>query len=122
MIQAGAAQSFVEGEFGGPVSVEQVSLTSTSSAARFLQNDPERLSLTFINLGSYTGYLLFDNTVSATKGIAINGSGGFVNMDVRADQMLPTREWWVVSPDGNTAMLAVYTRRYTYTEPQPVAV
>lgn len=119
MIQVGAAQAFVEGEFGGPVDVLQATLTSASSPQKFVDNDPERLSLTFINLGGYTAYLFIDQTVSDTKGIAVNATGGFLNVDVRADQMLPTREWWVVSPDGSTAMLAIWTRRYSYTTPAP---
>jgi hypothetical protein len=115
MVQVGAAQAFVEGEFGGPVNVGLAELQSSPTSQRFLLNDPERLSVTFVNLGIYTVYLMFDAEVSATRGIAINASGGFVNMDVRTDQMLPTREWWVISPTGYSDMIAIYTKRYSYT-------
>jgi hypothetical protein len=114
VIQVGAAQAYVEAEFGGPVDILQTVVATGAAASRILQNNPERLSVTFFNLGANDVYLLFDDSVSATKGIALQASGGAVNMTVRDDQMLPTREWWVISPSGASTVIAISTQRYAY--------
>lgn len=115
-VSVGAAQSFVEGEFGGPVteSNKAVSLLA-ATATRLLLANPERLSLTIINLGAHDAYIDFDPDVSDTHGIAIGASGGYMSANVRDDQMLQTREWYAYAPAGATDLYVITTERYGLT-------
>lgn len=123
----GAAMSYVEGIFGGPVTEDDIPLSLSSGVVtRAVENDPERLSLTVINLGTNDVYMALDETVSSTYGIGVFASGGFASFNVRDDQLLPTREWWVISPNGATDLYILYTRRYAletanYLVPPPAA-
>lgn len=112
----GAAQSFIEGEFGGPTEEQSVEKSvGTSTAVRVVENDPERLALVLINLGSNTIYVMFDDLVSTTRGLILQPSGGFMSVNVRSDQTLPTREWYALASGGTSDIFAIETRRYALT-------
>lgn len=120
-VSVGAAQSYVEGVYGGPVTEQdhEIPLPITT-VTKLLGLNPERLALTIINVGSYDCYVMFDNLVSDKRGISLSASGGYVNMTVRDDQMLPIREWWAYAPAGATDLFVLETKRYSLTGPQPI--
>jgi len=114
-ISVGAAQSYIEGEFGGPTEELESEVNATTTATSVVGNDPEALALTLINLGANTAWLLFEDTVSTTRGLLLNANGGYVSLTVRDDQTLPTRRWWAVTSTGVTTILSIRTRRYALT-------
>lgn len=111
----GAAQSYIEGVFGGPTTEADEEFSVADTPVRLTVNDPEALALTIVNAGSNTLYVLFDQGVSSTRGIILVSSGGSLSMNVRDDQTLPTREWWAVSNAVGTDVLVIRTRRFALT-------
>jgi len=111
-ISVGAAQSYIEGEFGGPTEELEAEVSAGTTATSVVGNDPESLALTLINLGSNTAWVLFEDTVSTTRGLLLNANGGYVSLTVRDDQTLPTRQWWAITSTGTTTILSIRTRRY----------
>lgn len=112
-VQTGAAQTYVEAEFGGPVTESEAAFSLTASTpTRILENNPERLSATIINLGASDVYVWISDLVSSTYGIYLAQSGGSVNVSVRDDQMLPTREWWAYSEATGGDVFVISTYRY----------
>lgn len=111
----GAAQSYIEGVYGGPTEEQDSGASVGTTATKLLGNDPERLAVTFINLGSEPVYLMYDDAVSTTRGIVLTTNGGGVSLNVRDDQTLPTREWWALTSTGSSDMVVISTRRYALT-------
>ena len=111
----GAVQSYVEGTFGGPTTEQDSNPSTSASAVKIIDNDPDRVALQVFNLGSEDVYLAFTNDVSATKGFYLAKSGGFLGMDVTEDFTLVARELWAVSPSGASTLYVVQTRRYSLT-------
>lgn len=115
-VAVGAAQSFIEGEFGGPTTEKETTLATSATFKSSCANDPDRVGLVIINLGIQAVYLGLDATVSATKGIFLAASGGSVSMNVRDDFTLSTREWFVISPSGASSIYVLETRRFSLTQ------
>lgn len=107
----GAAVDYLTKKFGGPASESEDVVTSTTTAAPLLGNDPDAMMLTIVNLGSNAAYLGLDARVSATRGLYLAPNGGAISMIVDEDGTLPCRNWHVVSPSGNTAIYYLRTRR-----------
>ena len=116
-VSVGAAQSFIEGEFGGPTEEIDVEVSVGTTATKIVENDPDALALTLINLGSETAWVMFDNKVSTTRGIQLDAGGGVVSLVIRDDQALPTREWYAITSTATTDIFAIRTRRFALTGP-----
>jgi len=114
-ISVGAAQAYIEGVYGGPTEETDHDYTVGTSVKNIATNDPEGLALAIANLGSNSLYVMFDDQVSASHGFLVPSGGGLLSVNVRDDQTLPTRAWWAVSPDGNTDVIVIRTRRYALT-------
>jgi len=119
-VSVGAAQSYIEGVYGGPTEEVDYEYTLTTSATRVLSLDPERLAISLFNLGSNDVYLMFDELVSSSRGILVFPGGGFWGVNVRDDQTLPTREWYALTTTGASDVLMITTRRFALTGPAPL--
>lgn len=98
--------------FGGDFSEEDLNVSVLDTPTKLVNNDPERISLTIINLGTADVYIKPRNDVSATSGILLTASGGSVSMDVRSDATLPSREWWAISGTTGQELFVLSMRRY----------
>ena len=116
-ISVGAAQSFIEGELGGPTSEEESEVVTAAAFVTLCANDPEAVVLLLINLGSNAVYIGLQDDVSETKGIYLAANGGSVSMAIRDDYTLPTRQWFAVSPSGASTVYVLRLRRYALTSP-----
>ena len=114
-VAVGAAQSFIEGEFGGPTEEIDAETSVGTTPTKLVDNDPEALALTIINLGQNTAWVMFDNQPSSTRGIQLDAGGGVVSLVIRDDQTLPTREWYAITATGTTDLFTIRTRRYALT-------
>lgn len=107
---AGAAQRFVVGEFGGSGDSEEVTVSVGTTAVRVLENDPDRVMFLLVNNGTGPVYLSTAPTITAPNGAAVQGSGGNMEVDVREDGSLVSREWWAVSSSGTQSCTVFSTR------------
>jgi len=115
-ISVGAAQEYVESVYGGPVTEQALAFSlAIGSITKLVDNNPDRLALSFINLGANEAYVSFDNTPSATDGIRLASNGGFLSMDVINDHMLQTREWYAIAPTDVTNLYVIQVFRFALT-------
>lgn len=71
---------------------------------KLLSNNPNRVGLTFINLGAQNAYLYLNGQVSSTNGIFLAANGGSIALNWRDDMTLITNEWDAIAPGGNTTI------------------
>lgn len=115
-VSVGAAQSYIEGTFGGPTEEVDGEVSVGVAVKRLVDNNPERLALTIVNLGVSDVYVWIDDQVGATRGILLLANGGTMSTNVVDDQTLPTRAWWAVTASGDTNLAYLFTQRYALTE------
>lgn len=108
----GAARNFLQAQFGGPVEEKETTVATSTTIARATQNDPECVQLLFVNIGANTIQLGLTQAMATAGGIILNANGGNVSMAVRDDGTLPSREWWVFSPAGDSTLYVLKVRRY----------
>lgn len=89
-------------EFGVSVHDETNPITDSVGivATKICNNNPRRVSLTVINLGSNPLFLAPDNDVSIAKGIYVGANGGSMALDWRTDMEIIAHEWWGIAPAG----------------------
>ena len=109
----GAALRFVEQQYGGPVQETEGAVTTDTAVVSVCGNDPERVNLTFVNLGAQQIAVGLSPDVSLTKGILLNAGGGLFNANVLDDATLPSREWFAVSPGGASVLYKLLLSRYS---------
>lgn len=114
-VQMGANLAFVEGEFGGPITEQETEVTVGLTPLRIVDNNPEALALSIINLGTEGVYLAPSDLVSSSRGIFLESGGGLFSLNVRDDQGLPAREWWAVAETSSSILYIVRNYRYAYT-------
>jgi len=71
--------------------------TATTTAQRFLNNNPNRISMVVVNGGSNDILIWTDPSVSSTKGIRLAANGGEIEFYYDKHLDLPAKEWWVIS-------------------------
>lgn len=106
-----AADVYLRETYGGlfePARVNKATGAAPISVAGF---NPEAVTVTFVNTGVNDIYLWIDDTVSAANGIKLGASGGLLSLTVRDDMMLPTENWYAVSPGGASVIAALYELR-----------
>ncbi len=93
----------------GPESkVNAVAITVTG----LVSNNPNRVGLTFINIGANNVYIWFLNTVGAANGILLAANGGSLSLDWRTDFALLGYDWYGIAVGGasNVQVLEVITK------------
>jgi hypothetical protein len=106
-----APVQFLRDRFGGDFQDLEATTSVDTAAVKIVDNDPEAVALTLINLGTDDVYVAPSNTVSDTAGIELN-PGGSVSLTVRDDGMLPTRDWWAIGASNGQTIYSVRVRRY----------
>jgi hypothetical protein len=77
------------------------------AALKVLNNNPNRLAFTLVNLGTGKVYLKPDNTVSIASGIVLTAGGGSVNLEWSTDYDLVGMEWWAIADLAATPILTI---------------
>lgn len=95
----GSLADLIEREFGFAVHPELNRLTDSceTTATKLTSNNPRRVGLTVINLGTTALYLTPDNAPSASRGIYIGPNGGSMTLDWRVDMTLISYDWWGIA-------------------------
>jgi len=109
----GAGYDYLAKTFGGSLShsVEAVSVGTARVLAS--PHDGERVSLTFVNLGTTVVYISPEPLVSTTRGIRLGPSGGMVGVNVTQDATLPMAEWWAAGDAAGGTLFVIRGRRET---------
>lgn len=115
--QVGAAQAYVEGVFGGPITETSTTYNLVyTTKTRVAANNPDRVGLTIINLDVVDAYIGLTNLVSTAQGLLLLKNGGFISMNVVQDMMLPAHEWYAVAgQSGSTVVYVLEVFRYALT-------
>ena len=96
-IAAAAAMSL--GRLGQRTRVVETNPSATTSIARLLTNNPNRVEFTLVNLGTAPVYVSQNNAPSATNGYYIVPQGGMtVLIDEDGEQV--AYDWYVISSSG----------------------
>jgi len=79
-------------------------LTGTVAAGvtQVLRNNPDRFMVLVINLDNQVMYLAQDVEPSATNGIRLDASGGYVVLTADEDGELVGYDWWIWSAGGGS--------------------
>lgn len=113
----GAVNQFLEKKFGGPIRAEKdllvVGITEVEAAVR----DPERVSLTFVNLGLTTLFLSPLGQASVTEGIRLFPSGGLVSISIDEDAILQAVRWVTIGDAVGGSLFRISVRREGQTRP-----
>lgn len=108
-----AALEYLRATYGGDFEPVGGTFPTGAAAIQVSNNDPEVVSLTFINLGANPVFLAPTNKVSATEGVLLGSNGGLLSLTVRDDALLPTLDWHALSPAGASTVYVIGYRRYT---------
>lgn len=102
---------YVEGKFGVKTRTKTNPLATSvlTTVTKVLQNNPDRLSYTVVNLGGTALYLAFDNEVSSTRGILLVASGGSLTLNAEDDGELVGYELYGISATSSNNIFVVIT-------------
>jgi len=89
----GAVADFLAARYGGLISDRSRTVAAGLAVVTLCGNDPERVSLTFINLGAAEAYVSPEPNTSAALGIRLQANGGGVTFNLLEDSSLPSIEW-----------------------------
>ena len=110
-----AARFFIEKQYGGPTTEQESNIVVPPGNVliRAVANNAERVSLTFVNAGTGDFFIGFGNQITLSS-LRLQAQGGTINMELRDDATLVTREWFVQGPTtGNLYVLEVIRSIYT---------
>ncbi len=110
-ISKGAAIEYLEKLFGGPLDDKDFEFVVGLSLLVVAANNPDRISLTLVNLGTTVIVVSPTQATTLTHGIRLDPSGGTLTLDLVEDGILPTREWTAVSDLAGGALYALSVHR-----------
>lgn len=116
-LSTSAARRFTEEELGGPCTeVESNPLAVTTAGIQAAIGNGDRVGLFIMNLGTNPVFVGLNRGVSASNGILLPPSGGFVSQSVRDDFTLPSREWSAISTGGSSQLYVLEIVRFISNE------
>jgi len=113
---AGAALEFLQRRFGGPCRDQDLVVTVGTSIINVVPRDNERVSLTFVNLGSSNIYISPSSNPSTAKGMKLGPSGGTVAINLNDDSLLVAVEWNAIGDAAGGTLYVLTVRRETVTQ------
>jgi len=101
----------IERELKARITEEVNPVTSTvgTSVTQILREDPNRIAVVIINLGTNSLYIGFDREVSSSRGILLSANGGSYTAFWKEDFTLCARAMYAIAPAGavNVYVLAL---------------
>lgn len=107
-----AAVAFLRDRYGGDFDSPDATVAVPTTGAQLIENDPERVAVTFINLGTDFVLIRPKGAASAGAGIQLNAGGGIASLNIRDDGMLTTFDWYAVSNTGSQNVYVLGVRRF----------
>lgn len=96
-LAAAASQSLVR--FGQRTRPVESNPTVDGTAVRLVQNNPNRVEFTVVNLGTDSVFVSTSNQVSSSNGILIPANGGMTVL-VEEDGEVAGYDWYVIANSG----------------------
>lgn len=115
-ISVGAALTFTENETGFFTTTLISSPTVGTTVTSLLNNNADRLELIFFNNGSVDVVIWNDSSVSATLGMRVVASGGFITFKVRDDFTLVASNWFGISTGAAQQISITEVVRITFSQ------
>lgn len=81
-----------------------------TTVTKVLNNDPDRLQFTIVNLSANAAYLAFDGEVSATHGIPLAANGGSVSMNADEDGAMVGKELYGIAIGAAADIYTIITK------------
>lgn len=113
-ISVGAALTFTENDAGFFTTSQFSSPTVGTGVTSLLNNNADRLELIFFNNGTVDVVIWNNSSVSATLGIRVVSSGGFVVFKVRDDFTLVGEPWFGISTGAAQQIAITEVVRVTF--------
>ena len=107
----GAAAEFNNRKFGGILAALNEVANVDTDQSQVLGNDPERVSVLFVNLSLNTIYIGFNEGVGSANGIILTPLGGNVAYDVENDFLIPTLQVNAIATGANSSLFVLSQRR-----------
>jgi hypothetical protein len=89
------------------VNLDPVTAVVGTSSVNVLKNNPNRLAVTIVNLGTGKVYLRPQAPATSTSGIILNAGGGSVNMTWETDYDAVGMEWSAIADIAATPILTI---------------
>jgi len=80
--------------------INPVTNTVGTTATEILRNNPDRIFWMVINTSVNKGYIGWDKDVSASRGIPISPSGGYVSASIEEDGELVIHPVWAINENA----------------------
>lgn len=96
----GAARFITEQLLGGPTRSIPSNPNIQTTVTTICNNNPDRVGLVVINLGSNDVFAWIDNSVGTTKGVRLTANGGVMTLTVRDDYTLVAEQWIGIASGG----------------------
>lgn len=107
-----ALQQYVEKVVGGNYVTAMSDVAVTTAATKLIDNNMERMSLTFINVGAEEVLLAPKQGVTTTSGIVLGPLGGNLNLNAVEDLVLVGYDWWAIGNGGSSTVTVIAVTRY----------
>lgn len=112
-ILTGAAAIWAANQYGGPMAVSQSVTPIGNTPTELYPNNPERVWMLLVNLGTDLIHLSYSQDVGAGEAIFLTPNGGFYGVQIREDIIMPTLPHWVVSVGTSTKLFHIEMYRYS---------
>jgi len=99
--------------YGGLFTHSEANPSIGITSTLLVNNDPERVHLTIINLSVNTVVVAPFQGVTLTNGIVLAPSGGSITMNVREDLQLPSLNWYAIAGAPASNLFVLASRRYS---------
>lgn len=105
----GALSEFVKKQFGvnTVTHINPITDTVQTTATKILNNNPDRLAVVIINLGSNPVYVSVKPDVSTSKGIRLATNGGGLILNAKDDLELVGYEFWAIADGGSSTIFVM---------------
>lgn len=106
----GTLAEYVAGKFGGHTTVRRNpgDTSITTSASEVAKNNPQRIQLVIVNLGSSRIFVDSHEGVSSTQGVPLDPGGSMV-LIAEEDGEDVGRDWWAVASTGTQTVFVKET-------------
>lgn len=108
-----ALEAFLREQYGGRFTVEPTTVSVGTGLTKVVDNDFERMALTFINIGANDVYITPSRDAADGKGVLLGATGGFLSLTARDDLVLVGWSWFGVAHTAASNVLIFPVKRYT---------
>jgi len=107
----GAVAFFLAKRFSGVMRETEAAVSVGLAVVVVAERDPERMSLTLVNVGASPIFIAPFKGVNTLRGIRLGPAGGVISFNVEEDAHLPSLEWNGISDAAGGLLYRLEARR-----------